>query len=284
MSGKKKGGLSQFLYGTVTGKTIVNYGMSVGASVVIIGALFKIQHYPGASAMLVIGLGTEALLFLLGALEPQHLSTDWSKVYPELAHSDEEADDYEETHGEETAEIEGSDLPVTEQLDNLLQEAKIGPELIESLGSGLRGLKDTTERLADVSDASVATNEYVASIRNAASNVGELSDTYARAAESLTGLSTNSEAGASLGEHLSSMSTNLEQLNHTYAAQLEGSKAQLESTQKYFSGIEELLSSLNASVEDAKNYRSQMAELSSNISQLNTVYGNMLTAMSGNRG
>jgi len=278
MSGKKKGGLPQFLYGTTKGKTIVNYGMSIGASVVIVGALFKIQHYPGASIMLIIGLGTEALLFLLGALEPQHLSTDWSKVYPELAHSDE---DYLDEHEESSAD---SGLPVTEQLDNMLEDAKIGPELIESLGTGLRGLKDTTDRLADVSDASVATNEYVTSIRNAASNVGELSDTYAKAAESLTGLSTNSAAGASLGEHLSSMSTNLEQLNETYAAQLEGSKSQLAATQKYFSGIEELLASLHDSVEDAKNYKSQMAELSNNISQLNTVYGNMLTAMSGNRG
>ncbi len=282
MSGKKKGGLPQFLYGTVKGKTIVNWGMSAGASVVIIGALFKIQHYPGASIMLIIGLSTEALLFLLGALEPQHLSTDWSKVYPELAHDDEEADDYDEI--EDTESTAGSDLPVTEQLDNMLEEAKIGPELIESLGTGLRGLKDTTDRLADVSDASVATDEYVNSIRSAASNVGELSDTYAKAAESLTGLSANSEAGAGLGEHLASMSSNLEQLNQTYAAQVEGSKSQLEATQKYFGGIEELLASLHDSVEDAKNYKAQMAELSNNISQLNTVYGNMLTAMSGNRG
>lgn len=282
MSGKKKGGLSQYLYGTTQGKTIVNYGMSIGASVVIVGALFKIQHYPGASIMLIIGLGTEALLFMLGALEPQHLSTDWSKVYPELAHSEEdEADDYDEI---EEGSSEGSDLPVTEQLDNMLEDAKIGPELIESLGTGLRGLKDTTDRLADVSDASVATNEYVSSIRSASSNVSDLSDTYAKAAESLTGLSANSEAGSNLGEHLNSMSTNLERLNETYSAQLEGSRSQLAATQKYFSGIEELLESLNSSVEDARNYKSQMSELSNNISQLNTVYGNMLTAMSGNKG
>jgi len=146
---KKKGGLSEYLYGTVKGKTMVNYGMSIGASVVILGALFKIQHYPGASAMLIIGLGTEALLFVLGALEPQHLNTDWSKVYPELASHDEE--EGEEDEIEDLGEVaEGSDLPVTEQLDNMLEDAKIGPELIESLGSGLRGLRDTTDKLADV--------------------------------------------------------------------------------------------------------------------------------------
>ena len=280
MSGKKKGGLPQFLYGTVKGKTIVNYGMSLGASVVIIGALFKIQHYPGASAMLIIGLTAESLLFALGAMEPQHLSTDWSKVYPELAHTEEGEDEEIEDFGEET----GSDLPVTEQLDNMLEEAKIGPDLIESLGSGLRGLRDTTDKLADVSNASAATDEYVESLKSASQNVSSLSDTYSQASEALSGISSSSEAGASLGEHLSSLATNLEQLNGSYAEQLQGSRAQLEATQKYFSGIDELLSSLNASVEDAKQYRSQMAELSTNISQLNTVYGNILTAMTANRG
>ncbi len=279
MSGKKKGGLPQFLYGTTKGKTIVNYGMSLGASVVIIGALFKIQHYPGASAMLIIGLTTESLLFALGALEPQHLATDWSKVYPELAHHDDEEEEIED-FGEEG----GSDLPVTEQLDNMLEEAKIGPELIESLGSGLRGLRDTTDKLADVSNASAATNDYVDSLKTASQNVSSLSNTYSEASAALSGISSSSEAGASLGEHLSSMASNLEQLNGSYAQQLQGSKAQLEATNKYFQGIDELLNSLNASVEDAKSYRAQMAELSNNISQLNTVYGNMLTAMTANRG
>src|SRR5690606_34328291 len=131
---------SHFLYGTVKGKTIVNYGMSLGASVVIIGALFKIQHYPGASAMLVIGLVTEAVLFAIGAIEPQHLATDWSKVYPELAHDEEGHDDHAlETKKDKFLDAGDDDeLPITQQLDNLLEEAKIGPELIESLGKGLQ--------------------------------------------------------------------------------------------------------------------------------------------------
>ncbi len=276
---KKKGGLSEYLYGTVKGKTMVNYGMSIGASVVILGALFKIQHYPGASIMLIVGLGTEALLFVLGALEPQHLSTDWSKVYPELAHHDEEEGE------EDFAEVtEGSDLPVTEQLDNMLEDAKIGPELIESLGSGLRGLKDTTDKLADVSNASAATDDYVDSLRSASRSVQSLSGTYDAASASLTGLAESSDSGSSLGVHLNSMASNLSELNESYAAQLQGSKAQIAATQQYFDGIDGLLQNLNESVNDAQQYRAQMAELSNNISQLNTVYGNMLTAMTGNQG
>ena len=93
-----------------------------GAAVVIVGALFKIQHWPGASYMLTAGLGTEAVIFFFSAFEPPHEEVDWSLVYPELAGM----------HGEEGTLIEDKGS-LTEQLDNLLEEAKIGPELIASL-------------------------------------------------------------------------------------------------------------------------------------------------------
>lgn len=291
MSGKKKGGLSQFLYGTIKGKTIVNYMMSLGASVVIVGALFKIQHYPGASAMLVIGLLTEAFLFAIGAIEPQHLPTDWSKVYPELAHGEEE--EGEEGHDEvapkkakkELMEFDDDDeLPITQQLDNLLEEAKIGPELIESLGSGLKNLSEQTNQLANISEAGVATNEYVESVRNASSKVGELSNTYEKAAASLVSISESSQGGSDMGQHMTAISQNLAALNATYEMQLKEANTQLEASSKFFNGIEGLLENLNASVEDSKKYRENISELSNNISQLNTVYGNMLTAMNINRG
>lgn len=289
MSGKKKGGLSEFLYGTVKGKTIVNYMMSLGASVVIVGALFKIQHYPGASLMLIIGLLTEAFLFALGAIEPQHLPTDWSKVYPELAHDDEEGEDGD--HGakpkskKELMSFDDEDeLPITQQLDNLLEEAKIGPELIESLGTGLKNLSQQTSKLADISEAGVATNEYVESVRNASSKVGELSNTYEKAAQSLVSLSETSQSGSDMGQHMAAISQNLAALNATYEMQLKEANTQLESSSKFFTGIEGLLDNLNSSVEDSKRYKENIAQLSDNISQLNTIYGNMLTAMSSRQG
>src|SRR5437899_2049123 len=104
-----------------------------GASVVIIGALFKIQHWPGAGIMLTVGLGTEAVIFFFSAFEPIHEDIDWSLVYPELAG----------LHGgeEETKAIE-DDSSVTESLDKMLEDAKIGPDLIQSLGDGMRNLSD----------------------------------------------------------------------------------------------------------------------------------------------
>ena len=83
---KKKGGFADLLFTTIMPKV---YG--IGAAVVIVGALFKIQHWDGASEMLIVGLGTEAVIFFLSAFEPKHPEADWSKVYPELA------EDYEGT-------------------------------------------------------------------------------------------------------------------------------------------------------------------------------------------
>lgn len=281
MSGKK-GGLAHFLYGTVKGKTIVNTAMSVGAAVVILGALFKIQHYPGASLMLIIGLCTESALFFLGAIEPQHLALDWGKVYPELAHSEEEEED--EFEGEGLTEGEEDDgLTVTQKLDKMMEEANIGPDLINGLGRGLENLKSSTEKLSDISDASVATEEYVSSVRNASSQVNSLSDTYVKAANSIAGLAEDNQEGGGFGEQLNQMSRNLTELNSAYELQLKGAQDTLENSKNYFTGVDEVMSSLNNSVEDAKVYAESISELSRNISSLNTIYGNMLTAMNPNK-
>lgn len=284
MSGKKKGGISHFLYGTLKGKTIVNYAMSIGAAVVIVGALFKIQHYPGASLMLIIGLLTEAALFMLGALEPQHLSTDWSLVYPELAHDDEENDNAHEDE-EITEELEApvktskGGLPITQQLDNMLEEAKIGPELIASLGSGLNNLKDSTNRLSDITDASVASSEYADSLKTASENVTSLSETYIRASDTLNSIANSNGVDSNMGEELNKVSKNLSDLNAVYELQLKSATENIEASSKYFENIDQLLGSLSESVEGARSYKQNITELSENIASLNNVYGNMLSAM-----
>src|SRR5680860_155040 len=102
-------GLAEFLFETKKGKTFMGLLYGLGASVVIIGALFKIMHWPFAGPMLVIGLSTEAVIFAFSAFEPQHLALDWTLVYPELAGLyDEEGN---------TIEKKGT---VVEQLDTML--------------------------------------------------------------------------------------------------------------------------------------------------------------------
>lgn len=242
----------------------------IGAAVVIIGALFKIMHWPFAGLFLTLGLSTEAVIFFFSAFEPPHEEVDWSLVYPELATG-------ERHEGEEFRKEDNRSI--TEQLDDMLESAKIEPELIASLGEGMRSLSDQAKQIGEITGAAAATNEYANSLKDASTKVSSLSDSYAKASESLVGLTSNVDAGRNAGESLQRMSQNLSALNEMYEMQLRGSREKLEAANQMFEGMGEMLTNLKNSVEDTKRYKENIAELSDNLQKLNTVYGNMLNAM-----
>lgn len=244
-----------------------------GAAIVIVGAMFKIQHWPGAGPMLVVGLSTEAIIFFFSAFEKPHEDPDWSLVYPELAGLPGEGGDGKKGHGHGA-----NALSPTQELDNLLEEAKIGPELIESLGNNLRSLGENVAKMSDVTNASVATEEYVGNVKKAAETVGSLSEAYVKASSSLGAMVVDGE-GVDFGSEMKKMAENITQLNSQYALQLQGTKQFLESSDTLYSGMNELMGTLNESVSDARKYKDEVAQLAQNISALNTVYGNMLSAM-----
>lgn len=262
-----------------------------GAAVVLIGALFKINHYPGAQIMLIVGLSTEALIFFFSAFEPPHVEPDWSLVYPELAgmydgYSDESLQEF----GLDSAEPKST----TEELDNMLEEAKIGPELIESLGEGLRNLSENTHKLSDISEASVATNEYTTNIRTAANTIGDLSQTYVKTsdvlaqstekiAKSAESIDFSSIDGSAFNNELEKVSKNLSALNSVYELQLQSSNTQTETINKVGESMETFLSNLTASIENTAKYKEQADQLAQNVEALNKVYGNMLNAMNVQR-
>ncbi|RLD45027.1 MAG: gliding motility protein GldL [Bacteroidetes bacterium] len=264
------------------------YGL--GAAVVILGALFKINHYPGADLMLIVGLLTEAVIFFFSAFEAPHVEPDWSLVYPELAGM------YEEHHSHELEAMMGgsSDKSVTEELDDMLEEAKIGPELIESLGSGLRNLSENASNMSDISDASVASGEYATSVRKASDEINILSENYvatsnvltestekiAKSAEAIDFTEIDSNA---FNEELTKVSTNLSALNSVYELQLQNSNSQTEVFDKMGTTMESFLSNLEQSVTNTEKYKIQAEELAKNVEALNNVYGNMLNAMNVQR-
>ncbi|HTA83723.1 MAG TPA: gliding motility protein GldL [Bacteroidia bacterium] len=306
-------GFKEFLSETKRGKDVMNKFVCWGASVVIIGALFKIQHYPGATIALITGLSTEALIFLVYGILPPHEDVDWSLVYPELAGLHGGGDE----HGEKE-EAKGS---ITEQLDDLLEEAKIGPELIESLGSGLKSLSENTAKMSGIADASVATGEYVNNVKNASKNISDLSNSSSKAAESLGSISdsdisgttknyvnkiqsvadsmselnsSSSKAaetlkGLSVGnpgayvEHMEKMATNVAALNSVYEMQLKSSNDQVKASGALYESISRLVENVGESVEDTRRYKTEMSQLVQNLESLNTVYGGMLTAMNMKR-
>ena len=200
-------------------KKTMNFIYGVGAAVVIVGALFKILHLPGANIMLSVGLLTEAGIFTISAFEPVHSEPDWSLVYPELA------------GGEPTDRKGGS---VSQQLDSMLTQAKVGPELIESLGSGLQSLSSNVKDMASMSNAAVATTEYAESASKAASNMNAISES-------------SSVVSDSLG---------------TFSSSLSG-----------------VLNNITATENATAQFKEEIDTLNNNLANLNTIYGNMLTAM-----
>lgn len=250
-----------------------------GAAVVIIGAMFKIQHWPGAGPMLVVGLSVEAVIFFFSAFEKPHEDPDWSLVYPELAGLPGEGGGHGGRGGNG-----GSGSSASQELDKMLEDAKIGPELIESLGNNLRSLGDSVSKMSNITDASVATEVYVESVKKASNTVGSLSEAYVKASASLGAMVVDSGEGISFGDEMKKLGENLTQLNTQYALQLQGTKQFLEASGQLYGGMGELMGTLNESVGDAKKYKDEVAMLARNISSLNTVYGNMLSAMNRPQG
>ena len=276
-------------------KTIMKYVYGYGGAIVIIGAMFKIQHWPGATIMLIGGLGIEAVIFMLSAHEPLHEELDWTLAYPELAlgHSDDD---------DSSASLpEKSDESVVEQLDNMLAKAKIEPELIESLGSGMRNLSENAGKLGDISSASDATNEYVENLKSASEKVdalggayeqassqisekaNSLGEAYSKAASSIEEFTNMSGGDSNFGEQLDKVSSNLTQLNNLYEMQLEGVSSLSKASEDMSTGITSIVNNLQSSVEDTQKYKETMSDLTSNLAALNSVYGNMLSAMNVNK-
>lgn len=196
-------------------KKTMNFVYGWGAAIVIVGALFKILHLPGANEMLSVGLLTEAAIFIISSFEPVHQEPDWSLVYPELA------------GGEPTKKV-GS---ASQQLDSLLSQAKIGPELIESLGMGLQSLSSNVKDMSSISNAAIATNEYVDATNKATQNMGGIADSSAVVSDSLgsfsstlsnvmNNLSDSEAATAQFNSEITDLNKNLSNLNNIYGNML----------------------------------------------------------------
>lgn len=249
-----------------------------GAAVVIVGALFKIMHWPFAGLMLIVGLSTEALIFIFSAFEPIHEDPNWELVYPELALGHEDDFDHESLPAVGRNKG-GGGTGITDQLDKMLEEAKIDGELLTRLGDGMKTLGDNAAQLKGVTSAAAATDSYVDSLQAASDKVSKLSDSYERAATSIAGMTSDTKEGESFGEQMQKVSKNLSALNNVYELQLKGSSSHLEATEKFQAQVTDMMKNLSDSAQDTKLYKENMAMLSKNLTDLNSVYGNMLKAM-----
>ncbi|HCT29559.1 MAG TPA: hypothetical protein DIW31_02225 [Bacteroidales bacterium] len=383
-------------------KNFMKYLYGWGASIVILGALFKILHLKGATIMLMFGMGIEAIIFFFSAFEPIHEEVDWTLVYPELAGmSDEEelrkyrsdskhggpldADSIKEiissvvassggiaqgatqsSGSSQTQQVAvsganmGGALVFTEKFNKMLESAEIGPELFEKVGRGLNKLGETSAKLADISNAAVATNEYTEKMKKASESVGSFTDNYSKSGQVLTesinilsenyqktagivaesgqdfmtgvsksvtnlqdqltkagenvsnritesgnkvasdistaasGLTTTyqqlsdamkvngtliSEGSGGYKEQLERLNKNMSALNAAHELHLQETNQRLKEAEKVYSGVDGMMKQINSTVSETEKFAKAIELLNKNISALNSVYGNMLSAM-----
>lgn len=198
-------------------KRVMNFAYGMGAAVVIVGALFKIQHWAGASIMLIIGLGVEAFIFALSAFDPVDKELDWSLVYPELAGGEAKKKDKKET----PADAQGL---LSQKLDNLLKEAKIDGALMESLGNSIKNFESAAKGISPTVDSIASQKKYSEEMSMAAAQMESLNSLYKVQLESA---SRNAEANkeiaenaAKLKDQMQAMTQNIASLNNVYGGML----------------------------------------------------------------
>jgi gliding motility-associated protein GldL len=252
-----------FFYSSVMPKI---YG--IGAAVVILGAMFKILDWQGANLMIGVGLTTEAIIFFLSAFEPRHEEMDWSKIYPELA------------EGAPAKKSKGGD-EVTAKLDEMLSKAKIGPELIESLGKGMQNLAVSAEKMGNLSDAAVATNEYATNVKSAAKTLADMNVSYGKTAAALTEMSSASQDAKAYHTQIQTVTKNLSALNAVYEMELQDANSHVKTLNKFYSNMTAAMEGITEAGKETEAFKNELAKLNQNVSSLNKIYGGMLSAMKG---
>ena len=179
-----------------------------GAAIVILGALFKLMDWPGAGAMLTIGLSTEAIIFFFSAFEKPHEEPDWSLVYPELAYMKDPDD-----------KSSSAKTPVQE-LDNMLENANVDQALITRLGDNLRSFNETVEGVNKSMDAVSATGDYSDQMREAARKLAEMNTYYDLQLKTMQNMGNSVSDSEKFQVEISKLGTNLEALNKMYANML----------------------------------------------------------------
>ena len=194
----------------------MSYGL--GAAVVILGALFKLMHWPGAGPMLIVGLGAEAIIFALSAFEPLGEDLDWSLVYPELSGG--------ATSGKKGKDAKPEDAQglLSQKLDTMLKDAKLDANLMSSLSTSIQNFKGAAENIQPAVDSIASTKKYGEQMTLAAGQMEGLNALYKVQMESAARQTEVNKAVVENAEQLqtqmASLATNLSSLNGVYGGML----------------------------------------------------------------
>ncbi len=244
---------------------VVDIFVSIAAAVVIWGALQKLLHTSWADFFLKLGLGTEALVFLVyGVLY---------LVYPAV-------DDHQ-------VKIAGAQPqtgnPALKSMEKMLEEADITPANLGKLSAGFQKLGSTVEKMGEISDVVKATGDYTQKTNEAAQALDAVKVAYSNVANSASSFNNASEGAKIFHEQIQVLTKNLSSLNTIYELELQESNNHLKALNQFYGKLNEASSAMNNTASDAIRAKDQISALANNLGKLNQIYGNMISAMQGGK-
>lgn len=270
---------------TKRGQQVLNFLFSFFAAVVIFAAMMKILHWKGADYAIMVGLIAEAVVFLIMALlVPPPEEHFWERYFPHIT----EHPDVEKAR---TGKFEMTPLaaigagaagnPAIEKMDKMMQDADITPANLSRLSDGFKKFGTTVEKMSDITDVVSATGDYTAKTKEATSALGQMKEAYVNASNTMASFNNASESTKQFHEQVQVLTKNLGSLNTIYELELQDTNNHLKAMNSFYSNLSQASQAMQGSVEDAKKTQEQIAVLARNLTNLNQVYGNMLSAMTG---
>ncbi len=250
---------------------------SAGAAVVVLGAMAKIQHIESLGWLLTAGLITEAVIFSLYAIQSFIFPAtsgdayEWEKVYPELA------PDFKGEVRKPAPQANG----LTGNMDQMLAQAKVTPEVFERLGSGFRNLNDTVSKLTDLTDATVATNEYSRNVKSASQSITEMNKSYGTAITAMSSMADATTDAKDYRDQFQKVTKNMGALNAVYELELQDTNKHLKAMNAFYGNLTSAMQNMADASRDTQQFKTELSKLTGNLASLNNVYGSMLTAMRG---
>ncbi len=269
---------------TTKGQVVLNFLFSFFAAVVIFAAMMKILHWNGADYAIMVGLISEAIVFLVMAfLVPPPEEPHWQRYFPNI-------NEHPDVEKARTGEFEvtpltlpggGGGNPALTKMEDMLREADITPANLGRLGENFKKLGSTVDKMADITDVVSATGDYTAKTKEAATALGQMKDAYVGAANSIQHFNAAADGTKQFHEQVQVLTKNLGSLNTIYELELQDTNNHLKAMNQFYSNLVNASAAMEGSVGDAKKAHDQIAMLATNLGKLNNIYGNMLSAMQG---
>lgn len=266
---------------TTTGKYIKNLIIGVGAAVVLVGALAKLQHWPWAGTALIIGMCTEAFIFAMLGILPPHKDYYWEKFYPGLDENP-HVEAYKKGEKFHAGSVSGAGGgSATASLDKMLEDANINPANLKRLNDNFQKFGETVSQVKDISGVAAATNEYSSKAKEAAGALSQMKDTFMGATNTLASFNNAAEETAQFHKQVTTLTKNMGSLNQIYEVELQDANNHMKAMNKFYSNLVNASEAMQNSADDANRAKEQIGLLAKNLGTLNQIYGNMLSAMQG---